>query len=187
MRRLLSWLHYLLLLLVLAVLILVSALRVGVHSHPLYHQELENWLSSVLQQPIAIADFTLHLQGRELAIDINGASLGQDTLALQRLSLRINVYNLILDQQLSLSDVQLFGLSVELKESAAGVWLPKGIQPLAQTNASASSDTIFSLFQTADKLSLIDAQLNISPLDANTITLQNVAAVINPLAANSVA
>ena len=82
MRRLLSWLHYLLLLLVLAVLILVSALRVGVHSHPLYHQELENWLSSVLQQPIAIADFTLHLQGRELAIDINGASLGQDDLAL---------------------------------------------------------------------------------------------------------
>ena len=187
MRRLLSWLHYLLLLLVLAVLILVSALRVGVHSHPLYHQELENWLSSVLQQPIAIADFNLHLQGRELAIDINGASLGQDALALQRLSLRLNVYNLILDQQLSLSNVQLFGLSVELKESAAGVWLPKGIQPLAQTNASASSDTIFGLFQTADKLSLIDAQLNISPLDGNTITLQNVAAVINPLAANRVA
>ena len=82
MKRLLCWSHYLLLMAVLAMLLLVSLLRAGLHSHPLYHQQVESWLGSALQQHIAIEDFTLHLQGRELVINITGAGLGQNDLGL---------------------------------------------------------------------------------------------------------
>ncbi|MDP6190406.1 MAG: hypothetical protein QF872_06325, partial [Gammaproteobacteria bacterium] len=192
MRQLFSWLHYLLLVPVLVALLIVSMLRLGLHGHPAYHQQVETWLQSVLQQPVAIEDFTLRLHGRDLAIDISGARLGHNDLALQRLSLSLDLKTLLLDQQLHLSQVQLFGLQVKFLESADGIWQAQGIRPLAQavkspSFSSPSPSTLLVLLQHAGSLALTDAQLTLVPQRGQNVTINNVSASINSLTADTVA
>ena len=127
MKRLLVWLHTLLLLPVLMLLILVALLRVGLHSHPLYHHQVETWLQSTLQQSVTLDDFTLQIDGSDLAIDITGAKFAADNLDVQHLSFSLDLRALLVEQQLKLSGVQLFGLHIALQEQVDGSWQPQGL------------------------------------------------------------
>ena len=181
MKKLIVGLHRLLLIPVLMLFVLVSLLRVGLHSHPVYHQQVETWLQTALQQSVAIDDFTVQLHGRELSIDIVGAKLGADDLDLQHLSFRLNLQALLLQQQLSLSGVQLFGLDVALQEQADGSWQPEGLTAVATSDEAPSAAALMALLHQAGSLSLTDARITLSPKLGQSITVHDVSALVGPL------
>ena len=187
MKRLFVWLHSLLLLPVLILLVLVALLRVGLHSHPLYHQQVETWLQSTLQQSVTLDDFTLQIDGSDLTIDITGAELGADNLDFQHLSFSLDLWSLLLDQQLKLSGVQLFGLDIALQEQADGSWQPQGLAAVSDSEEAPSAVALMALLQQAGSLALSDAQITLSPKVGKAITIHNVAASVRPYGSMGVA
>lgn len=187
MKRLLVWLHTLLLLPVLMLLILVALLRVGLHSHPLYHHQVETWLQSTLQQSVTLDDFTLQIDGSDLAIDITGAKFAADNLDVQHLSFSLDLRALLVEQQLKLSGVQLFGLHIALQEQVDGSWQPQGLAAADDTGEAPSAAALMTLLQQAGNLTLADAQLTLTPQVGQAITINNVAASVNPLGSMRVA
>ncbi|MCP4882036.1 MAG: hypothetical protein GY905_16005 [Gammaproteobacteria bacterium] len=186
MRRLFFWLHHMLLIPVLFILVLVSLLRVGLHSHPVYHHQVEIWLQQVLEQPVAINDFTLLLQGSDLVIDVAGAKLGSNNLELERLSFSLDLHALLLDQQLAMSAVQLFGLTVTLQEQADGSWQPSGLEPIQKDPDTPTSRALLALLEQTGSLVLVDAQITLVPQLGAAININNVAARLSPLAEEGV-
>lgn len=190
MRRLIRWLHQLLLLPVLVVLLVVCLLRVGLHSHPLYHQQVESWLQQALGQEISVDDFTLLLDGRQLAIDVQGVSIGQVGPAWERLAFKLDVRHLLEYQQLKLSQVQLFGLQIALQESPEGEWQPLGI-PDFEGNGSDRADTtpaaLIALLNQAGSLALSDGRLTLIPRLGPPLPLQNLNAQVVPAGERAVA
>lgn len=180
MKRLFVWLHALLLLPVLMLLVLVALLRVGIHSHPMYHQQVEAWLQASLQQSVALDDFTLQLDASDLAIDISGAKLGADKLDLQHLSFSLDLRSLLLKQQLKLSGVQLFGLDIALQEQADGSWQPQGLAAVGNAEGAPSAVALLALLQQAGSLALGDAQITLSPRTGKSISIHNVSALVTP-------
>ena len=180
MKRLIVGLHKLLLIPVLMLFVLVSLLRVGLHSHPFYHQQVETFLQTALQQSVAIDDFTLQLQGRELAIDIVGTTLGADNLDLQRLGFRLDLHALLFNQQLQLSGVQLFGLDIALREHADGTWQPEGLVAASHSDDASSAVALMALLHQAGSFTLTDAKITLSPKVGKPVAIHSVSALVNP-------
>lgn len=190
MRRLLSWIHQLLLVPMLLVLTVVLVLRVGLHSHPLYHQQVESWLQQALGQDVQVEDFTLMLQGRQLAIDVQGVSLGQVGPAWQRLAFKLDVRHLVEFQQLKLSQVELFGLQLAIQETSDGEWLPLGLPALDAKDSEPTDATpaaLFGLLNQAGSLALSDGQLTLIPRMGPPLPLQNLTGQIIPAGERAVA
>lgn len=190
MRRLLSWIHQLLLLPMLLLLLVVGVLRMGLHSHPLYHQQVEDWLQQAIGQVVTVEDFTLLLQGRQLAIDVQGVSVGPVGPAWERLAFKLDVRHLLEFQELKLSQVELFGLDVAIQESATGEWQTLGIPELDSQDSGPTDATpaaLFGLLNQAGSLALTDGKLTLIPRLGPPLVLQNLSGQIMPAGERAVA
>ena len=190
MKRLISGIHQLLLLPMLLLLVVVVVLRIGVQSHPLYHAEVESWLQQSIGQEVDVEDFTLQLQGRNLAIDVQGVSVGDEGPAWQRLALKLDVRHLLEFQQLKLSQVKLFGLDLTIQESAEGEWQPIGLPSLETTEDRVSDTTpvvLLGLLNQAGSLALNDGRLTLIPRLGPALSLHNLNGLIMPAGERAVA
>ena len=190
MKRLISRIHQLLLLPMLLLLVVVVVLRIGLQSHPLYHAQIESWLQQAIGQEVDVEDFTLQLQGRNLAIDVQGVSLGDDGPAWQRLAFKLDVRHLLEFQQLKLSQVKLFGLDLTIQESAEGEWQPIGLPSLEATDDRVSDTTpvvLLGLLNQAGSLALNDGRLTLIPRLGPALSLHNLNGLIMPAGERAVA
>lgn len=174
----------------LLLLLVVIVLRLGLHSHPLYHQQVEAWLQQAIGQPVSVEEFTLRLHGRQLSIDVQGVSLGDAGPAWERLAFQLDVRQLMAFQQLALSQVELFGLQLAIEETAEGRWQPLGL-PVLDANNSNPTDTtpaaLFGLLAQAGSLALSDGRLTLIPRVGPPLALQNLNGQIMPTGERGVA
>jgi uncharacterized protein YhdP len=190
MKRLISGIHQLLLLPMLLLLVVVVMLRIGLQSHPLYHGQVESWLQQAIGQEVDVEDFNLQLQGRNLAIDVQGVSVGDDGLAWQRLAFKLDVLHLLEFQQLKLSQVRLFGLDVTIQESTDGEWQPVGLPSLKTSDDSVSDATpvvLLGILNQAGSLALNDGRLTLIPRLGPALSLHNLNGLIMPAGERAVA
>ena len=115
-------LHLYLLLPVVVIALIVSFLRVGVHNHPDYHDQVQSWLSEALSQDIHFDDFSIVLAGTQLHIDVEGVNFGVGDLTSQRVLFRVNVFSWLANQSTTIDQLHLTDVQLTWVQTADGQW-----------------------------------------------------------------
>jgi|GEM_PF-6940344 uncharacterized protein YhdP len=125
--RLLKWL---VLAVVLIVAIVLSWLRFGLDSHPLYHQHAAAMIATVLQHPVQLENFQVQLIGWQLDFQLHQVQLAMAAddkqsllpLVLDTLSLKINILRSLQKRTMVLDRLQISNLQLDLYQQPSGAW-----------------------------------------------------------------
>lgn len=125
--RLLKWL---ILAVVLIVAIVLSWLRLGLDSHPFYHQHAAAMLATVLKHPVQLEHFQIQLIGWQLDLQLHQVQLAIATddrqslppLALDTLNLKVNILRSLQKRTMVLDRLQISNLQLDLYQQPNGAW-----------------------------------------------------------------
>lgn len=157
--------------------IAISWLRLGVNSHPLYHQWVQTQVSQAIGQELIIEAFSVQLVGDHLQLNLAGVTATQE-LSLAQLSVGIDVSATLLDGRLNLSYVQATGLALNMQQQSNGDWGPVA-QAATEDQANQSNPAaMLAIAARIPNLLLRDMDLSLTTNKGKSIRIANLNATI---------
>jgi len=144
-------------------------LRIGINSHPLYHNWVQSQVSQAVGQELYLDAFNVQLLGSQLKIQLAGITAAQE-LSLARLSLGVDVRTSLLQGRLAVSQVQATGLALNLAQQASGAWGP---QSTGEQGGQSAPALMLALVQQVPNLWLHNVSLSFQPVNAPVIRIPN--------------
>jgi uncharacterized protein (TIGR02099 family) len=136
-----------------------------------YRAEIENRATEALGMPLHIGSLEGKWSGLAPVLQASDVMIGEGANAMHLDEVRAvpDIWDSLLAGQVRIAHLELGGLKISLKEGADGKWALEGLP--VKEDQPFDPQQLFDRMQVVSKLSILDSQVTLQPLDLSPLTL----------------